>query len=85
MNAVVHDPQLTQSGRYQSTSLNDNTKHTFQKTAELLVTSPLKRSLQTMVSGYPVLRKRLEEEGTPVVVLPQLQEVRVIQHSNPST
>jgi broad specificity phosphatase PhoE len=83
--AIVHDPQLTQNGRHQSTHLNDDTNHTFQKTAELLVTSPLKRSLQTMIIGYPVLGKRLEGEGTPVVVLPQLQGVTRILRSKPST
>ena len=82
---IVHDPQLTQNGRHQSTLLNEDTNHTFQKTAELLVSSPLKRSLQTMVIGYPVLRRRLEEEGTPVVVLPQLQEVSGTPSSIPTT
>ena len=81
---IVHDPQLTQNGRHQSTLLNNDTNHTFQKTAELLVSSPLKRSLQTTIIGYPVLRRRLEEEGTPVVVLPQLQEVGETLSSNPS-
>lgn len=35
--------------------------------------------MQTMLTGYPLLRKRLEEAGKPVVVLPQLQEVCGIQ------
>jgi len=73
-NWKILDPVLTQNGRYQSDLLNYTTKHTFQKTAELLVTSGLKRSMQTMIVGYPWLRKRLEEAGTPVMVLPQLQE-----------
>lgn len=83
--SIVHDPQLTQNGHFQATLLNEDTNHTFQKTAELLVTSPLKRSLQTTITGYPVLGKRLEGEGTPVVVLPQLQEVGRILRSNPRT
>jgi len=29
-----------------------------------------------MITGYPLLRKKLEEAGKPVVVLPELQEVR---------
>lgn len=35
----------------------------------------MRRPLSTMVIGYPDLRKRLEAEGKPVVILPQLQEV----------
>jgi hypothetical protein len=83
---LVLDPVLTQNGRYQSDLLNYTTKHTFQKTAELLVTSGLKRSMQTMIVGYPWLRKRLEEAGTPVMVLPQLQEVSgIVRSSVPRT
>jgi hypothetical protein len=37
----------------------------------------MKRTLQTTVIGYPDLRKRLEGEGKPVIVLPQLQEVSI--------
>ena len=32
--------------------------------------------MQTAIIGYPELRKRLEAAGKPVIVLPQLQEVR---------
>jgi len=70
----IPDAPLTPHGRHQSALLNRDTKDTFQKTAELLVTSALKRPMQTMVIGYPLLRKRLEEAGKPVVILPQLQE-----------
>lgn len=35
----------------------------------------MRRPMSTMVIAYPELRKRLEAEGKPVVVLPQLQEV----------
>ena len=31
-----------------------------------------------MILGYPELRKRLEAEGKPVIILPQLQEVGTI-------
>ena len=55
--------------------MNEATKDTVQATADLLVTSGLKRTLQTTILGFPALRKRLEAEGKPVVVLPQLQEV----------
>lgn len=41
------------------------------------MTSGLKRTLTTTAIGYATLtlRKRLEEQGKGVVVLPQLQEV----------
>jgi len=70
----IPDPPLTQTGRRQSALLNEDTKDTIQKTAELLLTSGLKRPLQTTILAYPLLRKRLEAAGKPVVVLPQLQE-----------
>jgi len=70
----IPDAPLTPKGRHQSALLNEDTKDIFQKTAELLVTSALRRPIQTMLVGYPLLRKRLEEAGKPVVVLPQLQE-----------
>lgn len=78
----VHDAPLTLKGRHQSALLNEDTKDTFQKTAELLVTSALKRPIQTMITGYPLLRKKLEEAGKPVVILPELQEVRGTRHSS---
>jgi hypothetical protein len=45
--------------------------------AELLVSSPLKRPLQTAILGYPDLRTRLEAEGKRMIILPQLQEVSI--------
>lgn len=72
---VVRDAPLTVLGRQQSAAFREATKDTIQKTAELLVSSPMRRPLSTMVIGYPDLRKRLEAEGKPVVILPQLQEV----------
>jgi len=73
-NWYIHDAPLTLKGRHQSALLNEDTKDTFQKTAELLVTSALKRPIQTMIIGYPLLRKKLEEAGKPIVILPELQE-----------
>ncbi|KAI0337582.1 phosphoglycerate mutase-like protein [Trametopsis cervina] len=70
----IHDAPLTPLGRQQSLRLYQDTRHTIQKTAELLVTSPLRRPLSTTVIGYADLRRRLEGEGKPVAVLPQLQE-----------
>ena len=41
----------------------------------------MKRPLQTTIIGYPDLRKRLEEEGKRVIILPQLQEVSIAEGS----
>ncbi|KAF8832212.1 hypothetical protein HHX47_DHR1001669 [Lentinula edodes] len=48
-----------------------------QQSADLLVTSPLKRTLQTTIIGYRGLRARLESQDSPkpIVVLSRLQEV----------
>lgn len=76
---VVPDPGLTQKGRDEAAKLHEETKDTIQNEAELLVSSALKRPLQTTVIGYPDLRKRLEGEGKPVIILPQLQEVSITE------
>ncbi|KAL8279922.1 hypothetical protein RQP46_007772 [Phenoliferia psychrophenolica] len=55
-----------------SAALNEDTKNTFQQTAELLVSSPLRRPMQTLLGGYPELKKRLNDQ---VILLPELQEV----------
>jgi len=70
----IPDAPLTQLGRQQSEELYKATKDTIQKSAELLVSSALRRPLSTMVIGFRDLRKRLEAEGKKVIVLPQLQE-----------
>ncbi|KAI0329913.1 phosphoglycerate mutase-like protein [Cubamyces sp. BRFM 1775] len=72
---TIRDAPLTARGREQAAALNEATKDTVQATADLLVTSGLKRTLQTTILAFPALRKRLEAEGKPVLVLPQLQEV----------
>ncbi|BGP20384.1 hypothetical protein JCM10213_002304 [Rhodosporidiobolus nylandii] len=72
---TIPDAPLTKLGREQSANLRKETEAGFQKEAELLVTSPLKRPMQTMIIGYAPLRERLEREGKPVVVMPELQEV----------
>ncbi|KAH8824452.1 histidine phosphatase superfamily [Flagelloscypha sp. PMI_526] len=70
----IHDAPLTAFGREQAARLYENTKENIQKSAQLLVTSGLRRTLSTTLIGYPDLKARLEAEGKPVVVLPQLQE-----------
>ncbi|KAM0751524.1 phosphoglycerate mutase-like protein [Meredithblackwellia eburnea MCA 4105] len=66
----IPDAPLTTLGRQQSAELQQDTKDTFQLTADLLVSSPLRRPLQTTLVAYPVLRERL---GT-IIILPELQE-----------
>ncbi|KAJ3482271.1 hypothetical protein NLI96_g7097 [Meripilus lineatus] len=70
----IPDAPLTTLGRQQAATLHEQTKDTIQKTAELLVTSAMRRPLSTAVLGFPDLRKRLEAEGKQILVLPQLQE-----------
>ncbi|WRT66607.1 uncharacterized protein IL334_003566 [Kwoniella shivajii] len=72
---TIADAPLTDLGRKQSKELNELTKNTFQKTAQLLVCSPLRRPMETMLIGYPELKSRLEGEGKPVILLDKLQEV----------
>ncbi|KAK6909832.1 hypothetical protein L486_00518 [Kwoniella mangroviensis CBS 10435] len=72
---TIADAPLTSLGKKQSRELNELTKDTFQKTAELLVSSPLRRPMETMLIGYPSLKERLDKEGKPVILLDTLQEV----------
>lgn len=73
----ILDAPLTAIGREQAAKLNGLTVQTIQQTAELLVTSPLSRTLQTTILAFPALRARLEAQSDPkpVVVLSRLQEV----------
>ncbi|GAA5834412.1 hypothetical protein JCM11251_007981 [Rhodosporidiobolus azoricus] len=73
---TIPDAPLTKLGREQSANLRKETEgKNIQTKGELLVTSPLKRPMQTMIIGYAPLRERLEKEGKSVVVMPELQEV----------
>jgi phosphohistidine phosphatase SixA len=49
---AVPDAPLTALGREQAQQLNENTKYSIQQTAELLVTSPMRRALSSMTIGY---------------------------------
>ncbi|GAA5883036.1 hypothetical protein JCM16303_006802 [Sporobolomyces ruberrimus] len=71
----IPDAPLTKLGREQSAKLRKDTENGFTKEVELLVSSPLKRPMQTFIIGYAPLRERLEKEGKPVILLPELQEV----------
>ncbi|WVQ74388.1 hypothetical protein IAR50_003989 [Cryptococcus sp. DSM 104548] len=71
----IPDAPLTKLGQEQSRELNEITKDGVQKTADLLVSSCLRRPLETMLLGYPGLKARLEQESKPVIILDLLQEV----------
>ncbi|ORY73621.1 histidine phosphatase superfamily [Leucosporidium creatinivorum] len=68
----IPDAELTPLGRQQSAQLHEETKDGLQQTVELIVSSPLRRPMQTMLVGYPDLKARLNHK---VVLLPELQEV----------
>ncbi|KAJ3783378.1 histidine phosphatase superfamily [Lentinula aff. detonsa] len=72
----IPDPPLTPLGRRQSEELYTQTAE-LQQSADLLVTSPLKRTLQTTIIGYRGIRARLESQNPakPIIVLSRLQEV----------
>ncbi|KAJ3734671.1 histidine phosphatase superfamily [Lentinula guzmanii] len=72
----IPDPPLTPLGRRQSEELYAQTAE-LQQSADLLVTSPLKRTLQTTIIGYRGIRARLESQNPakPIIVLSRLQEV----------
>ncbi|TIA88664.1 hypothetical protein E3P99_02465 [Wallemia hederae] len=71
----IPDAPLTQLGREQSSRLNPLTQSTIQQTAELVVSSPLRRPMQTMLEGYPNLVKRLQNDGKPPLLLTIAQEI----------
>ena len=73
----IPDAPLTDLGREQAARVNGLTAQSIQQTAELLVSSPLSRTLQTTILGFPGLRARLEaqDEPKPLIVLSRLQEV----------
>ncbi|GAA5918647.1 hypothetical protein JCM5296_003852 [Sporobolomyces johnsonii] len=72
---TIPDAPLTKLGREQSANLRKDTENGLQKEADLLVSSPLRRPMQTFIVGYAPLRERLEAAGKPVIILPHLQEV----------
>lgn len=67
-NHVMHDPQLTPKGENQCRELCKNFPH--HDTVELLVSSPMRRALQTTLIGFEPEVKR----GLKVVALPEAQE-----------
>ncbi|ORY88381.1 histidine phosphatase superfamily [Leucosporidium creatinivorum] len=68
------DAPLTDIGREQAAALHQDTKDSgVQREAELLVASPLRRPVQTMLIGYPDLVQRLQRPN--IILLPELQEI----------
>ncbi|KAH9816235.1 histidine phosphatase superfamily [Melampsora americana] len=72
-NHSFPDAALTPTGQEQCLELNQRTSSNIQKSAQLLVTSPLRRTLQTTLIGFPQL---IDELGgrSAIIALPQLQE-----------
>ncbi|SCV74716.1 BQ2448_7745 [Microbotryum intermedium] len=71
---TIRDAELTPKGKGQSKQLYHDTKDSFQTTAELIVSSPLRRPMETMLIGYASALERLSSTS-PVILLPELQEV----------
>ncbi|CAK9781208.1 hypothetical protein CC85DRAFT_289451 [Cutaneotrichosporon oleaginosum] len=79
----IHDPSLTPVGRRQAGRLQDETIGSLQGTAQLLVTSPLRRTMETTLIAFPELKRRLEAEGKKVVLLDIAQEVEDLPCDTP--
>ncbi|KAL7422002.1 hypothetical protein Q5752_003775 [Cryptotrichosporon argae] len=71
---TIADAPLTALGREQSHELDALTRDSVQRQAELLVCSPMKRPLETMLIGYATLVERLSRSGKPPIILDLLQE-----------
>ncbi|KAL1411576.1 hypothetical protein Q8F55_002540 [Vanrija albida] len=81
----IADANLTRIGRLQATRLHPATRDTLQQTAELLVSSPLRRTMETTLLAFPDLKSRLEAERKQGVVLLDLaQEVSDLPCDTPT-
>ncbi|GFZ46868.1 hypothetical protein JCM24511_04088 [Saitozyma sp. JCM 24511] len=72
---TIRDAPLTDFGRKQCREMHAVTKGTLQQGGQLLVCSPLRRTMETMIVGFPHLQSRLEGSGKPPILLDILQEV----------
>lgn len=72
-NYSFPDAVLTHKGKQQCVALDNLTQHTLQQSAQLLVSSPLRRTLQTSLIGLPTLVDRLGGPSS-ILVMPELQE-----------
>ncbi|KAF9510650.1 hypothetical protein BS47DRAFT_1347809 [Hydnum rufescens UP504] len=70
----IPDTPLTPLGKQQAEYLNESTSDNIQARADLLVTSPFTRTLQTTQIGLPKLKSRLEAADQELIVLSRLQE-----------
>lgn len=68
----IPDPRLTAKGRLQCKELHSKTVD-LQNTVDMIVTSPLRRTMETCLIGFETAINRLGKEN--VVVLPELQEI----------
>ena len=64
----LHDPYLTAEGESQCRTIPD--RFPANPPVDLLVTSPLKRTIQTTLIGFPAQIA----SGAPIIALPELQE-----------
>lgn len=69
----ILDPILTELGRKQCQALHRQTKDTFQKTADYIVCSPLRRTISTAQDSFPDLISRLTRDGSDENVWPVLE------------
>lgn len=59
---TLPDPLLTKLGIEQSLALHRQTKETIQKSADGIICSPLRRTMQTALVAFPELIGRLNEK-----------------------
>jgi len=64
---TIKDPSLTPLGRQQASSIPIAYPHLFQ-TADVVLTSPLRRTVQTTLWGFP----KLKEKNVPLEIRPEL-------------
>lgn len=69
----ILDAPLTKLGRQQARELNESTQDSLQQDVELIVSSPLRRTMSTTLDGYPKAIESLGGKGK-LVLLPDAQE-----------
>ena len=69
---TIRDAVLTEHGREQANLLHIKLAGNLEREVELVVTSPLRRTLQTTLGAFPDAIERLDKEN--VVVFPYAQE-----------
>ncbi|CAD6574539.1 MAG: hypothetical protein CYPHOPRED_005450 [Cyphobasidiales sp. Tagirdzhanova-0007] len=73
----IPDAVLTKKGRQQAKDLDRATRETVQKDVELIVSSPLRRTIQTTLDGYPHAVARLGGKSK-ILLLPSAQECNAL-------